>query len=157
MARTRSTLAAAMLIPGLLLAGCAGGTPSTSEPADAPATSDSAPAASDPASPAATGSAAATILFAVVGSADDPEAYVIGILDEDGAAVTSVPAGDYSLTYVDRSQMHNFHLTGSGVDVATDVRGTDETTVEITLAAGTYTYVCDPHAGTMRGELTVTG
>lgn len=149
MARTRPATAVALLLFAFVLTGCAGASPAATQPADEPA----APAAaSDSGTPAAGGT-----LLAVIGTADDPEAYAIGILDASGNVVTSVPAGDYSLTFVDRSQMHNFHLTGAGVDVATEVRGTDETTVELTLEAGTYTYVCDPHQGTMRGELEVTG
>lgn len=149
MARTRPATAVALLLCAFVLTGCAGASPAATQPADEPAP----PAAtSDSGTPAAGGT-----LLAVIGTADDPEAYAIGILDESGALVTSVPAGDYSLTFVDRSQMHNFHLTGDGVDVATDVQGTDESTVEITLVPGTYSYVCDPHQGTMRGELEVIG
>lgn len=159
MSHTRTALAAALLSAALLVTGCASSAPTTS--------SDSAPSestASEPSTPAMTDGTdapaepmAGTTLYAVIGSDDDPEAFTIGILDEDGNPVTSVPAGDYSLTYVDRSQLHNFHLTGEGVDVATDVQGSDESTVEITLVAGTYEFVCDPHSATMRGELEVTG
>lgn len=41
--------------------------------------------------------------------------------------------------------------------MATEVAGTDETTVQVTLVPGTYTFVCDPHPATMSGELEVTG
>lgn len=150
MTRIRSALAVALLSTALLVSGCAGGTPSATPPADEPSAPAATGSSSDPA-------ATTTTLFGVIGTADDPEAYEIGIQDEDGNPVTSVPAGEYSLTFVDRAQMHNFHLTGDGVDVATEVQGTDETTVEITLVPGTYTFVCDPHQGTMRGELEVTG
>lgn len=156
MSPTRTALAAALLSAALFVTGCASSTPGESAPAASTSNEPSTPAMTDgtdaPAEPMA-----GTTLLAVVGSADDPEAYTIGILDEDGNPVTSVPAGDYSLTFVDRSRMHNFHLTGEGVDVATDVQGSDETTVEITLVAGTYEFVCDPHAATMRGALEVTG
>lgn len=149
MARIRSAFIGALLGITLALTGCAGAAPSTTQPA----TDGSSPAGTEGSGDAAAG----PTLLAVIGSADDAEAYAIGILDQDGALVTSVPAGDYSLTFVDDSQTHNFHLTGDGVDVATDVQGTDHSTVEITLTPGTYTFVCDPHQGTMRGELEVTG
>jgi plastocyanin len=149
MPRTRSALAAALLATACALAGCAGGAPAATQPA----VGVSAPAGSGDAG----GQVAGTTLLAVIGTADDPEAYAIGILDESGAVVTSVPAGDYSLTFVDESQMHNFHLTGEGVDVKTEVQGTDSSTVQITLVPGTYTFFCDPHPGTMLGELEVTG
>lgn len=161
MTSTRTTITVLLAAAALLLTGCTGsGAPepdAASDPASTvpAATSDagSDSESSDPAAPAAAGE-----LIGVVGSADDPEAYAIGVLDGDGNPVTSVPAGEYSLTFADLSRMHNFHLTGpGGVDVATDVAGSDETTVQVTLEPGTYTYVCDPHEGTMRGELEVTG
>jgi plastocyanin len=65
-------------------------------------------------------------------------------------------AGDYTLTVNDQSSAHNFHLTGpGGVDVSTDVGEEGEQTFEVTLEAGEYTYVCDPHASQMRGSFTV--
>lgn len=159
MIHTRPALATAALVAAFLLAGCAGGTPDDAAPAanSAPAESAGTGASGETGAAETTSEGAPTTLMAVVGSANDPEAYAIGILDEQGAMITSVPAGDYSLTFVDRSQLHNFHLTGEGVDVATEVRGTDESTVEITLAEGSYEYVCDPHSGTMNGVLEVTG
>lgn len=159
MIHTRPALTTAALVAAFLLSGCAGGAPDDAAPAadSAPAETTDAGASGETEMAETPGDGAPTTLMAVVGSEDDPEAYAIGILDEDGQMVTSVPAGDYSLTFVDRSQLHNFHLTGEGVDVATDVQGTDETTVEITLVAGTYDFVCDPHASTMNGVLEVTG
>jgi plastocyanin len=69
---------------------------------------------------------------------------------------TSVPAGDYTLTVDDQSDAHNFHLTGDGVDVKTEVPEVGTKTFQITLKPGTYNFVCDPHAAQMKGELTVT-
>ncbi len=69
---------------------------------------------------------------------------------------TSVTPGSYELEVEDLSDIHNFHLTGpGGVDVTTDVaeEGTESFTVE--LEAGTYTFVCDPHAGQMTGTIEV--
>lgn len=159
MIHTRPALATAALVAAFLLSGCAGGTPDDAAPVtdSAPAESSDSGASGETDAAQTPSDGAPTTLMAVVGSADDPEAYTIGILDEQGAMITSVPAGDYSLTFVDRSQLHNFHLTGEGVDVATEVRGTDESTVEITLVPGTYDFVCDPHSGTMNGVLEVTG
>jgi plastocyanin len=68
----------------------------------------------------------------------------------------SAAPGTYTLTVDDQSASHNFHLTGpGGVDVATDVGGTGTETFEVTLQNGTYTFVCDPHASSMRGTLEV--
>ncbi len=71
---------------------------------------------------------------------------------------TAVAPGSYSLEIEDLSDIHNFHLTGpGGVDVGTDVaaEGTESFTVE--LEAGTYTFVCDPHAAQMSGTIEVSG
>src|SRR5262245_34300867 len=69
---------------------------------------------------------------------------------------TSVPAGDYTLTIDDKSDAHNFHLTGDGVDVKTTVSETGTKTFQITLKPGTYKFICDPHTSSMNGTLTVT-
>ena len=69
---------------------------------------------------------------------------------------TSVPAGAYTLTVDDKSDAHNFHLTGDGVDVKTEVADVGTKTFQITLKAGTYKFICDPHASSMNGTLTVT-
>jgi plastocyanin len=69
---------------------------------------------------------------------------------------TSVPAGTYTLTVDDKSDAHNFHLTGDGVDVKTEVADVGTKTFQITLKAGTYKFICDPHASSMNGTLTVT-
>jgi len=69
---------------------------------------------------------------------------------------TSVPAGTYTLTVDDQSNGHNFHLTGDGVDVKTDVAAVGKQTFQVTLKPGTYRFQCDPHASSMNGTLTVT-
>ena len=71
-------------------------------------------------------------------------------------AESTVAAGTYTLKVDDQSSSHNFHFTGDGVDVATDVSGTGEQTFTVTLKPGTYTFVCDPHSSQMHGTLTVT-
>jgi len=69
---------------------------------------------------------------------------------------STVAAGTYTLTVDDQASIHNFHLTGDGVDVSTDVSGTGEKSFTVALTPGRYTYVCDPHSSQMRGTLTVT-
>ena len=63
--------------------------------------------------------------------------------------------GSYTLVVDDQSSAHNFHLTGPGVDVSTEVGEEEEESFEIELQAGEYTYVCDPHASQMNGSFTV--
>jgi plastocyanin len=87
-------------------------------------------------------------LVAVVGTND---AYVISLRDANGDAVTQLPPGTYDITVSDRSEIHNFHLKGPGVDMATPIETTQETTWTVTIGEGRYTYVCDPHSPQMRG------
>ena len=81
----------------------------------------------------------------------------ITLTDAGGARVTRLEAGTYEITVDDRSEDHNFHLRGPGVDQRTDVEFVGRVTWTVTVAAGTYTYVCDPHASGMRGSFTVAG
>jgi plastocyanin len=72
-------------------------------------------------------------------------------------AKKSVKAGKYKITINDKSNIHNFHLTGPGVNKKTSVTGTGKTTWTVTLKKGkTYKFKCDPHASSMKGTLKVT-
>ena len=68
----------------------------------------------------------------------------------------SYKAGKTTLTVADKSSFHNFHLTGPGVNVKTTVPATGSKTFTITLKRGTYKFVCDPHASSMKGSFKVT-
>lgn len=91
-------------------------------------------------------------LLGSVGTEDDPEAFEIALTDEEGNPVDVVAAGDYTLVVSDPAQIHNFHLTGDGVDVDTGVAETGKKTFQVTFTAGEYGYVCDPHPS-MSGAL----
>jgi plastocyanin len=69
--------------------------------------------------------------------------------------VTKLKPGAYTITVNDKSSMHNFHLTGPGVNKKTSVAGTGTKTWSVTLKKGTYRYVCDPHASSMKGSFKV--
>jgi plastocyanin len=77
---------------------------------------------------------------------------------QNGADADEVQAGTYTLKVEDKSEMHNFHLIGPGVDEeVTDVPFVGEKEITVTLKPGTYTYQCDPHAASgMKGTFTVT-
>jgi plastocyanin len=77
-------------------------------------------------------------------------------LTRAGTTVKSLKRGTYVIKVSDLATDHNFHLTGPGVNRTTSVGGTGTTTWTVTLRKGVYTYVCDPHATTMRGTFTVT-
>src|SRR5262249_2481093 len=72
-----------------------------------------------------------------------------------GNPVTHLDPGTYTLLVHDHSAIHNFHLTGPGVDVKTDIVGTGDSTFTITLSDGLYRFVCDAHPTVMKGSFTV--
>jgi plastocyanin len=77
---------------------------------------------------------------------------------QSGQDAESVAAGTYTLKVEDKSDIHNFHLIGPGVDQeVTSVPFQGEKTVTVALKPGTYTYQCDPHASQgMKGTFEVT-
>jgi plastocyanin len=73
-----------------------------------------------------------------------------------GKAVKTLKAGTYSITVSDKSGIHNFHLTGPGVNKQITAVGFVGTkTVVVKLKKGVYKFVCDPHASTMKGSFKV--
>jgi hypothetical protein len=145
MTRRRSlALVLAALLAATVLAACGGDDDEAAPPAE-PAPAEPAPA-EPPAEPPAAGGAA---LAGSVGPGFEIS------LTQDGSPVTELAAGSYTIVVNDQASSHNFHLTGPGVDEATDVGETGETTFEVALEPGEYTFVCDPHAGSMNGSFTV--
>jgi hypothetical protein len=80
--------------------------------------------------------------------------FAISITDSSGAAVRHLDPGTYTLLVHDLSAEHNFHLSGPGVDVTTDVTFVGDQTFTITVTNGTYNFVCDVHASRMHGLFT---
>ena len=97
-----------------------------------------------------------TAATAASGSASGTLTGSVGPGFDISMAESTVAAGTYTLKVDDQASSHNFHVTGDGVDVSTDVSGTGEQTFTVTLKPGTYTFVCDPHSSQMHGTLTVT-
>jgi plastocyanin len=83
--------------------------------------------------------------------------FEISLTGADGEDATTLSAGAYTIDVDDQSGIHNFHLTGPSVDESTEVSGTGTDSWNVTLAEGTYSFVCDPHAGTMSGNFEVSG
>ena len=69
---------------------------------------------------------------------------------------TTVKAGTSVITVHDLASIHDFHLTGPGIDKKTSVPGTGTTKWTVKLKKGTYRFVCDPHHTIMHGVLNVT-
>ena len=91
----------------------------------------------------------ATTLNATVGPG-----FTIG-MKKGSSKVTSLRAGSYTIKVSDKSNIHNFHLKGPGVDKKTSVGGTGSSSWTVKLTAGKYTFVCDPHKTIMKGSFTV--
>lgn len=83
--------------------------------------------------------------------------FEISLTAEDGSDVTTLAPGSYTIEIDDKSSEHNFHLSGEGVDQATDVAEVATATWELDLQPGSYTYVCDPHVSQMSGSFEVSG
>jgi plastocyanin len=79
----------------------------------------------------------------------------ITLRDAQGNRVTRLDPGTYEIEVEDLATEHNFHLQGPGVNRLTTVEGLGTETWTVTFTEGTYTYVCDPHAFSMRGSFTV--
>jgi plastocyanin len=77
-------------------------------------------------------------------------------LKQGAKKVTTLKAGTYSIKIQDKSSIHNFHLTGPGVNKKTSVGAVTTVTWKVTLKKGTYKFVCDPHASFMKGSFKVT-
>jgi hypothetical protein len=73
-----------------------------------------------------------------------------------GKKVSKLRPGRYRITVRDKSDFHNFHLSGPGVNrriTTVDFQGTKSRTIR--LRKGTYRYQCDPHSDSMHGSFKV--
>lgn len=154
----RRTYARALLIPAgvvaLGLAASACGDDDSSKSSSTPKSSSKSTSSESTTTAAATDTTSdgnSSTLMGTVGPGFD-----ITLTDGSGEPVDTVPAGTYTIKVSDKSEMHNFHLTGEGVDETTTVPDQGDTTWTVDLKAGTYTYVCDPHSQKMQGSFTVT-
>jgi plastocyanin len=80
----------------------------------------------------------------------------IVLRSSSGRVVTMLRHGTYIVVVHDRSRIHDFHLSGPGVNkVVTNVGFVGTKTIRLTLKPGRYRYVCDPHAFVMHGAFRV--
>jgi plastocyanin len=103
----------------------------------------------DVARPASAAAAGGTLVATVRANA------TIDLRHPDGRVVTNLAPGTYSIQVRDQTGSHNFHLRGPGVNQSTAVAFTGTVTWSVTFAAGTYTFVCDPHSAFMKGSFRV--
>jgi plastocyanin len=109
--------------------------------------------------------AVAALSLVLVGSALAAPKTVVGTVGPNftigltlgGKKVTKLKAGvPYRFVIADRSSAHNFRLTGPGLNRAlTSVPFTGTKVFTLTLKKGTYRFVCDPHASSMKGSFAV--
>ncbi len=100
--------------------------------------------------------AGAPTLRGLVGTEESPNDFEISLVDEEGNPVTELQAGEYNIEVTDRTDIHNFHLSGGdgAVDEKTGATEKVETTWVVTFEPGEYRYICDPHPS-MNGQFTV--
>jgi len=103
---------------------------------------------------ATTGSSAASSAKTVTGTVGP--GFTIA-LTMNGKSVTKLKAGiPYRFVIRDRADIHDFHLTGPGFDrVLTSVEFVGTKSFVLKLKAGSYSFVCDPHATFMHGRFQV--
>src|SRR5438046_8130368 len=103
---------------------------------------------------AATGSGLAASPKTVTGTVGP--GFTIG-LAMHGKKVTKLKAGTaYRFVVRDRSSIHDFHLTGPGLNrVLTSVPFAGTKSFVLRLRKGSYGFVCDPHSGIMHGRFNV--
>ena len=78
-------------------------------------------------------------------------------VEKSGKDLKTIKAGTYRIKVEDKASIHNFHLTGPGLNKKTGIGFKGETTWTIKLKPGRYTYKCDPHAAMgMKGSFKVT-
>jgi hypothetical protein len=76
-------------------------------------------------------------------------------LTAGGRPVARLKPGRYTIVVFDRSPIHDFHLTGPGIDKATGVASVGTTTWTVRLRRGRYHFQCDPHRTIMNGDFSV--
>jgi plastocyanin len=76
-------------------------------------------------------------------------------LKNHGKTVKTLAPAKFTFVIHDNSSIHDFHLTGPGVNKKTSVGGMGTTHWTLTLRKGTYRFVCDPHKTTMKGSFVV--
>lgn len=144
MTRARIGVVVGLVVAALAMAGCGGSDDNASGTTETETTTTT--------STSQTGGGTGTVLKGSVGPGFD-----ISLSTADGQSVDTLAPGSYTLEVDDQSDIHNFHLTGDGVDVSTDVGSTGTESFDITVTSGTYTFVCDPHSSTMHGNFEVSG
>lgn len=82
--------------------------------------------------------------------------YTISLKTAAGKNVAALKPGKYMITVRDRSRIHDFRLSGPGLNkVFSSVAAVGTRSVTVTLRAGRYQFTCQPHASAMHGAFRV--
>lgn len=82
--------------------------------------------------------------------------FTISLKTKAGKLVKTLKAGRYTIKVADKSNIHNFHLKGPGVNKKTTTPFVGSKTWHVKFQKGkTYKYVCDIHFTTMHGKFKV--
>ena len=99
-------------------------------------------------------SASAVTLPKLVGTVGP--GFTISVKNIKGQLVKTTKPGKYLLVVSDKSNIHDFHLTGPGVNkIVTTVSFVGTKSLVVTLQKGVYKFMCDPHLTTMHGLIVV--
>jgi plastocyanin len=108
------------------------------------------------------GSIAAFLLLPAGSAAQNPTlqatvgpGFNISLKDSSGASVTHLATGTYTIKVSDQSDIHNFHLSGPGVNEATPLEESGTFTWTVTFTDGVYHFNCDAHPTQMKGDFAV--
>jgi hypothetical protein len=82
--------------------------------------------------------------------------FTISLKTKAGKKVKTLRHGKYTIKVADKSNIHNFHLKGPGVDKKTGVSFVGHKTWHVKFKKGkTYHFQCDIHFTTMHGKFKV--
>lgn len=102
--------------------------------------------------------AAALAQERLIGTVGTNDARVITLTHANGTPVRDIPAGTYTIEVRDRSRLHNFRLTGPGVERRTDIADVETVTWVVTFRdESLYEYFSESHPGEMYGSFTTGG
>jgi plastocyanin len=90
----------------------------------------------------------------LVASVGGNDSFAISLRNASGA-VTHLDPGTYDIEVHDRSELHNFHLHGPGVQQATAVGNLEDVVWTVMLTDGKYAFDCAAHVSSMNGWFTV--
>jgi len=91
----------------------------------------------------------------LLASVSPNEEFLISLSNSDGTPVTHLDVGTYTVLVDDPATIHDFRLTGPGIDSTSGLEFVGKLTWTLTFKDGQYAYFCTPHRGLMHGHFSV--